>query len=1094
MLIWRCTGRRETVTYTDASEKTGSVNRSTYSVIMLLDTSAAPPHLPCPKCYRIRISRAMKMSWLKKVVSFLRYDKEQGDLESSRQSKKPFQPTEDDQASAKLWSIYIDEAQRYDEGLLEGWKKDMEGMLLFSALYSASLTAFLIESYKTLQDDPAQNTVFLLAQLSQQFAAAASNRTATSFPSGPPPFGPPASALICNVLWFLSLALALTCSLLATFVQQWTRDFIHKTKLRPSPIRQARVIAYMYSGLRDFGMHSFVDVIPILLHVSLFFFFAGLVAFLLPVNRVITYIMACVLGAFILVYTVLTLIPLIHLNSPYRTPLSGALWRFGNVFAGFLARTHDLLRRDETLTEALLEKSVEETSERDKQALVYTMKSLTDDNELLPMIEAIPDLLYNANDPVDPIRRGNVSLLLPIVETDDTDVNVICHIAQFIRKSNVWTDPSFRSRSALVCPQALWSITYALTTEDGVYSNGRMQLSEQYIRTYLTAIEELVLPPRGFVHPQDEYMSSAIALMRLSTVYCLRAAVDSVAGSLRAYKTAVTQARAMLVRDMREKCLHVEKIVQCVGVILFRNDSPIIGYRALSHYETLKQVLRKWSAPITLSPEQSALVDETEAVIIKLQQGEAFDDMRTGGFSEYLSGCESTVLNGKLPHEFVRTCAAIHPGTRRPRLPRELADVIQKLLETNAALYNERTDVFVAQCFKFFPPEERQMRFGIGTGQLLAKILRYFCCRAMQTLGQGLEITEGFGREDSHRIGEGILQGLYHPTLPKSSVALDAALLMLILSHREEDRSLFLFRDEKYETFPLQVWKALHSRAGSVSQRTTSGKFQVLRATLHVILVFDHFNPFDRCLPHSEVSELIERLPYKTSLLPLFPSSLEDNAIQDPLKIALKVQWMDAVYRDVWEVDILAHLSPVVWRRFERMKMWWPMDAKRYRTRIPNEVQIRFAQSYANLIEKIRTSDAGPDHYLYQIHRRVIDEFIQVGPPEPSSCWDWITNRKCAKVIISAIKRYNEFFGENAELPAQSLLLARCKQAMSEEKQNKRNRIVNGLKKFALSSTLHGGTKCSRLSRKRRFRSLEERKRTIGQGSVGRSNDSFRSS
>ncbi|KAJ7486990.1 hypothetical protein FB451DRAFT_1228512 [Mycena latifolia] len=53
-------------------------------------------------------------------------------------------------ATAKLWAVYVSEAEKYDKGLVESWKNDMEGMLIFAGLFSASLTAFLIESYKTL--------------------------------------------------------------------------------------------------------------------------------------------------------------------------------------------------------------------------------------------------------------------------------------------------------------------------------------------------------------------------------------------------------------------------------------------------------------------------------------------------------------------------------------------------------------------------------------------------------------------------------------------------------------------------------------------------------------------------------------------------------------------------------------------------------------------------------------------------------------------------------------------------------------------------------------------------------------------------------
>ncbi|THV04810.1 hypothetical protein K435DRAFT_622361, partial [Dendrothele bispora CBS 962.96] len=66
------------------------------------------------------------------------------------------------------WNTYIGQAQDYDKALLEGWKGDMDGMVIFSALYSAVLTALLVESYQKLQEDPADATVAILIQVSQQ--------------------------------------------------------------------------------------------------------------------------------------------------------------------------------------------------------------------------------------------------------------------------------------------------------------------------------------------------------------------------------------------------------------------------------------------------------------------------------------------------------------------------------------------------------------------------------------------------------------------------------------------------------------------------------------------------------------------------------------------------------------------------------------------------------------------------------------------------------------------------------------------------------------------------------------------------------------
>ncbi|KAJ6494330.1 hypothetical protein C8R45DRAFT_866911, partial [Mycena sanguinolenta] len=234
--------------------------------------------------------------------------------------KGHYSDPENEEACAKIWSIYVGEAERYDAALVESWKADMEGMLIFSGLFSASLTAFLIESYKDLQPDSGDQTVAGIALLSRQLAAIASNTTFVLLPS--PIFTPTAGSLWCNALWFISLSLSLSCALLATVVEQWAREFLHKTEMRPSPLRRARVFSFLYFGLKQFRVHTIVDAIPFLLHTSLLLFFAGLVAFLLPVNPIMMYLMCIVLFGFIVLYTVFTILPVVRLNCPYRTPLS----------------------------------------------------------------------------------------------------------------------------------------------------------------------------------------------------------------------------------------------------------------------------------------------------------------------------------------------------------------------------------------------------------------------------------------------------------------------------------------------------------------------------------------------------------------------------------------------------------------------------------------------------------------------------------------------------------------------------------------------------------------------------------------------------
>jgi hypothetical protein len=51
--------------------------------------------------------------------------------------KGNYSKAENEEACAKIWSIYVGEAERYDKALIESWKADMEGMLIFVSPFSS---------------------------------------------------------------------------------------------------------------------------------------------------------------------------------------------------------------------------------------------------------------------------------------------------------------------------------------------------------------------------------------------------------------------------------------------------------------------------------------------------------------------------------------------------------------------------------------------------------------------------------------------------------------------------------------------------------------------------------------------------------------------------------------------------------------------------------------------------------------------------------------------------------------------------------------------------------------------------------------------
>ncbi|KAJ7039447.1 hypothetical protein C8F04DRAFT_1178979 [Mycena alexandri] len=400
-----------------------------------------------------------------------------------------------EEACAKMWSVYVSQAEKYDKALVAGWRADMKGILIFNpnridarietrladsvefpespsppriglrfqlpfpvltattqaGLFSGTLTAFIIESYRALTPN---TTDLLLAQISRQL----NNVPAVISDSE---FTPTTSALICNGLWFTSLGLSLASAVIATLVEQWSRDYLNKSDMRPSPIERARICSYLYSGLKRFRMHAIVDLIPLLLHMSLLLFLAGLVAFLLPVNWIMTLVAASLLGVVGAVYAALTVMPLLFANSPCRTPLSGVLWRIGQICmapSSFLGRGVS-----QRMEEVMMHRATAESgrrSTRDRRALCWTLKSLTTEQQLDPFVEAIPQVIWSWT----PLtrRREHDHLLQTLI--DDAGVQLGPRIAALLLTcENGLLEPKLRQQRTVLCLKAL--LAFALAAE-----------------------------------------------------------------------------------------------------------------------------------------------------------------------------------------------------------------------------------------------------------------------------------------------------------------------------------------------------------------------------------------------------------------------------------------------------------------------------------------------------------------------------------------------------------------------------------------------------------------------------------------------------
>ncbi|KAF8606996.1 hypothetical protein BDV93DRAFT_396410, partial [Ceratobasidium sp. AG-I] len=180
---------------------------------------------------------------------------------------------------AAIWQLYVEEAKEHDDELVDGKNKNLDMMLLFAALFSAILTAFLIESKTLLQQDNSELTVALLLLVAQsQQRVEQSALQPTSTPIELPRFSAPLSARWINGLWFLALALSLSAALIAMLAKEWLAAYNTSRPRSPRTyalLRQSRLV-----GLTDWRALHIIDLLPSMLHLALLLFSLGLVLYL----------------------------------------------------------------------------------------------------------------------------------------------------------------------------------------------------------------------------------------------------------------------------------------------------------------------------------------------------------------------------------------------------------------------------------------------------------------------------------------------------------------------------------------------------------------------------------------------------------------------------------------------------------------------------------------------------------------------------------------------------------------------------------------------------------------------------------------------
>ncbi|KZV66109.1 hypothetical protein PENSPDRAFT_551550, partial [Peniophora sp. CONT] len=62
----------------------------------------------------------------------------------------------------KLWSLYLNDAEKRDKERVEHWKGSTDGILIFTGLFAATVASFVIYTLPMLVPDTGNQTVLLL--------------------------------------------------------------------------------------------------------------------------------------------------------------------------------------------------------------------------------------------------------------------------------------------------------------------------------------------------------------------------------------------------------------------------------------------------------------------------------------------------------------------------------------------------------------------------------------------------------------------------------------------------------------------------------------------------------------------------------------------------------------------------------------------------------------------------------------------------------------------------------------------------------------------------------------------------------------------
>ncbi|KAI0337759.1 hypothetical protein BDW22DRAFT_1339206, partial [Trametopsis cervina] len=220
------------------------------------------------------------------------------------------------------WAGVQSGVEEFDKEEIQGYKEDMDALLVFIGLFSAVLAGFVAMSFSLLQASPADSMVFIMTGMSIQAASYTITgsfiNSTTPAPTSLPQFEPSHNAIVVNILWTASLIVSLATASFAICVKQWLRGYTASTT--SFALYKMRIRFFRRLALQDWDVLEIASALPFLLQMSLALFFVGLCYFTADIHPSVKNTAFPLVSAWAFFFIAATILPVFSARCPYKTP------------------------------------------------------------------------------------------------------------------------------------------------------------------------------------------------------------------------------------------------------------------------------------------------------------------------------------------------------------------------------------------------------------------------------------------------------------------------------------------------------------------------------------------------------------------------------------------------------------------------------------------------------------------------------------------------------------------------------------------------------------------------------------------------------